>query len=282
MSNRPKIASEVRSITPAMANRFMADSPINRPLIASAVDRIVKAMDDGDWVVADPIIFDENGLLMDGHHRMAGLIKHGKPVRFLVISGVSREDYWGRGNQGRPRTAGHALAEKRVQNWSTVASTAHRILCWESGCRPPVPQKLASGRRFNNFEIARRALEEPFIVQLVNETPKCRGLLPGGTQGFLCWLFSQTDATHAKCFFGDLATGESLPGNDPVLVLRNKIISARLETQRKRGRTDEGLLMAWVIRAWNASIQGADISLGSLRWNRGTAFPEPGKPRKRR
>ena len=64
----------------------------NRHIRDSHVASLASEMKSGNWRLnGETIIFDENGQLMDGQHRLAAVVKSGKTIEMLVVRGVERE-----------------------------------------------------------------------------------------------------------------------------------------------------------------------------------------------
>lgn len=86
------VQAQEKLVTPMQAQAWLNQFSIenNRNLIPRRVQSYLSLMKEGKWQVAQPIIFDENGLLIDGQHRLAAVVKFGRPVKFLVATGVSR------------------------------------------------------------------------------------------------------------------------------------------------------------------------------------------------
>jgi len=76
------------------------------------------------------------------------------------------------------------------------------------------------------------------------------------------------DADAMREFSRRVASGADLPSDDPVLLLRRRLIQQKYDKYRLKN--DE--LAAFIIKAWNAYRTGA--SLNVLRWVRGGQNPE--------
>jgi len=91
-------------VSPALAHSYLAKSAGNRQLNSDYVLSLAVAMESGKWDAdASEIVFDEDGAMVDGHHRLHAIVAYGKPVRLLVKRGVSKS---ARGviDTGRTRT----------------------------------------------------------------------------------------------------------------------------------------------------------------------------------
>lgn len=105
-----KITSQVMTITPALAAEYLERNTRNRPLRKRHVRNMAAQMKSGQWVIAQPIIFSHEGVLIDGQHRLQAVILSGVSVQMLVVHGVS-EGAFGVIDQGPNRSASdlHAL-----------------------------------------------------------------------------------------------------------------------------------------------------------------------------
>ena len=92
--------------------------------------------------------------------------------------------------------------------------------------------------------------------------------LKGREVGGLFWIFSELDRNRALVFFGALGTGAMLAPNDPIYVLRQRLLD-ELHSKKKFPVRDK---LAWVVMAWNHDKHGKKIK--QLKWN-GDVFPKP-------
>ena len=94
---------KVLSITPEMAQEMLAKSEGNRPIKRATVEMYARDMLNGNWKVnGETIVFDEAGVLRDGHHRLSAIIKANKPVLMCVIYGAPETTIF---DNGVPRSA---------------------------------------------------------------------------------------------------------------------------------------------------------------------------------
>ena len=90
------ISSKVETITKPIALEYLKAN-INNPrgkssLSRSVVKRYAEDMKNGKWEMnGEPIVFDEDGVLKNGQHRLAAIVMADIPVKILVVRGVSRD-----------------------------------------------------------------------------------------------------------------------------------------------------------------------------------------------
>jgi hypothetical protein len=82
------INSMVEDIDPLTAERYLKTQKNNRNANAARVTEYADRMIKEQWMIGQPIIFDENDCLIDGQHRLRAVVRYGKPVCFLVVRGL--------------------------------------------------------------------------------------------------------------------------------------------------------------------------------------------------
>lgn len=82
----------VVDITPALAEELLKLNQHNRNLTPTKVDQIASDISAGQFKFnALPIIIDERPEIVDGQHRLHGIVKAGITVPMLVVSGVATD-----------------------------------------------------------------------------------------------------------------------------------------------------------------------------------------------
>lgn len=116
------VTSIVELITPEKAQKYLATSKGNRNISQKFVDIYAQAMRKGEWMLNGvPIVFDEDGALIDGHHRLHAVIKAGVPIQSSVTRGV-QETSFTTFDCGRNRNLGQLIGMQGVKNYTAVAS----------------------------------------------------------------------------------------------------------------------------------------------------------------
>ena len=87
------ISVKVEKITPKIATDYLKQNTNNyRRLNRRVVERYANDMKSGLWEMnGEAIVFDENGLLKNGQHRLAAIAVSGVTVETLVVRGVSED-----------------------------------------------------------------------------------------------------------------------------------------------------------------------------------------------
>lgn len=108
--------TEVRFITPQLAELYLKKNVNNRDINVSIVNYYADEMTRGQWkLTGQGISFDDNNNLLDGQHRLRAVIKSGISVQMLLIFGVdpsSFEVY----DTGKIRSANDVFSIRGIQN----------------------------------------------------------------------------------------------------------------------------------------------------------------------
>lgn len=87
-----KITAGFEVITPEDAKRMLEHNINNRPIKEKTVQMYASDMIHGDWDEESPgnsLVFDSEGNLQDGQHRLLAVIRANRPIKFFVIRGVA-------------------------------------------------------------------------------------------------------------------------------------------------------------------------------------------------
>lgn len=79
----------VEVINPAEAEAYLKNNAMHRKIKKKKVDAYMKEMKNGKWVLnGKSLIFDSNGRLLNGQHRLSAVVKSQTPLTTVVIRGV--------------------------------------------------------------------------------------------------------------------------------------------------------------------------------------------------
>ncbi len=109
--------------------------PLNQPLIPRHKQRLCKVLLDGHWKVnGETIIFDRNGHLKDGQHRLAACAETGISIDTAVAFGVE-PDVFDTIGRCKPRSVIDDLGLDGEINVLSLASSLRLIYVYDSGER---------------------------------------------------------------------------------------------------------------------------------------------------
>lgn len=241
----------VETITPAIAKHWLDTSNTkNRKLRMHRVRLYADEMRRGQWKMAgDPIRFDNNGILLDGQHRLRAVLEADQPMEFVVVRGLDSGTFVVM-DKGMNRSVGDALGTNVAQ--STHKSAALRLaLVYEidgdarkTDHRNIVSRTdIAEAYHANAQRIDAITLEGSNIYNTV-----------GGNRSawiaFLLLLEKMNPVTRSQ-FVDAVKSGSSLNAGDARLALRNWL--SQKHNQRVQNSGDH---LALYIKAWNAYVKG--------------------------
>lgn len=249
------------TITPQMARELLRRNHKNRNIYEPTVDDYSRDIKKNRFLInGEAIKLAVNGDILDGQHRLLAVKKADVPLRTFVVVGLPPETQ-DTMDSGRKRTVGDTLTLRGEANAYTLAAVLRRAWLWERG-----DYKLVGRTAPTKAECADLLEAHPEIRRSAEIAQRVRGTfrhIPTSVLGLCHYLFNAIDSDEAAWFFQRLADGAELPANHPVLVLRNRVSSERLEDVR----IAEARHVEYLIRAWNAVREGR--SLARLQRGRG-------------
>lgn len=195
------ITGQMETITVAQAKQMIAGHKNYRKIVEKRVVEYANLMNSGNWLVST-ISVDEDGLLLDGQHRLSALIKFGKPIDFFVMRGVPKLNIVAIDN-GMSRSAGAIIsAELGVKNGQSLAAIAKILLLDEvSHYHYSIP--------VGNAVIVQTVIDNQFIVDLARAADKGftrNGMILGAFARCILKNMDKKDdlvMCAAKCSSGD-------------------------------------------------------------------------------
>lgn len=245
------------NITPAKAQEYLNTSEGNRPISKVYVRSYADTMRKGNWMLNGiPIIFDTNGHLLDGHHRLLAVVEAGIPIRFDVCRGASPEAFTTY-DTGRHRTIGQILGMQKVKNYNLVGSIVN------------ANETLTSQGRLianNSNPSTRRTLSDGYDAFCKDPDGYCEAaafigplhsslrIIPGSWAGGLYYFLLHSGGysrQEVDPFFECLFSygSQDIPS---AFLLQSALSKLRLGSDTRR--IDEETLWVYIVKAWNAYI----------------------------
>lgn len=249
------------NITPIIAKQYLNTSRGNRPISVVTVNKYANAMKKGDWLLNGMcIIFDNEGHLIDGHHRLEAVIKAGIPVKFDVCRGVSNECFT-TFDCGRHRTFAQVLAiqgKKHNHMLASIVMANHSIVKTGRIYGNTTSGTMEGKRTLSNVEKNDLYLADPegfdaIAVIIVKLSSRCR-IIPASYAGGMYYYLTHTGGyTEQEVFpfFEALFTLES-KDIEVVNMLRNTITKSQFNGKKLTAES----LWALLVKGWNNYITG--------------------------
>lgn len=218
----------------------------------------------------ETVKISEDGIVVDGQHRLWAVIEAGVTVPMLTARGVPLEDY-DTIDIGKKRTVGDVFDQVREKDSNVLAAALNLLFRYDERL-----MRSASGRL---------KLSAPAARELLDKQPKIRDSLriSSGARNSGIGLPSPMVFAHyamvrwagrekADAFFESLFTGANLAMTSPILALNKKLIQARA----LRGGRDTIECLAWTFKAMRLYLEGGRCASGpkSLQWRKAGENPE--------
>ncbi len=273
----PNVRAAWEEITPDVAKQYLEHNDRNRDLDKTNASLIGSDMDSGAWNDQNPaaVVFDENGSLANGQHRLIGIVHTGRTVTMLVVRGVSRDVYLTM-DSGKSRSFTNTLQHEGFTNYATLSTMVKGCYAYKRYGSLSKIDKRSSNSALMTF----LKQDEAHLVSLTAwsraMSDNKQGLsvdLSAKRVGLLRYALENHGATEddIEAFFSALAGRTDAP--QPVRMLRKRLQQIRNAGASKRSSISAEYVFAVCIKAWNAYIRGEEVN--RLGWKPGGAKPEP-------
>lgn len=257
----------VEFIAPEMAREWLKNNHGNRKLARRAVTAYADAIRRGEWQCnGESIKFASDGSLMDGQHRLHAIIEAGRGITSIVVRGLNRADF-DTIDIGRSRRLNDMLfieGEKYCGHTATAISMLWKYLNGE------FINHRTKCTNHTGMELLRRFPHLRHSMAFVESLRKTSNLpASAGIAGALhCMITAASDVATASRFMTLLASGAGLSSDDPIYLLRERLMA------NKTGRAKLPIedVVALMIKAYNAHISGDKMK--NLWWRRKGKSPE--------
>lgn len=276
---RSKISIRKEKISPKTAIVYLKCNFGNRRLRKSTITSYANQMRDGEWCfVGDTIVFDSNGKLRNGQHRLNAVIESGVTIEQIVVRGVDPASF-AYMDANSPRKTGDVLgimgmtAGHKLETGVRIIIGINNVI---RGISPLYSIRDSKASRATVIDFAnewRSELES--ITHFVIEELDAKKTL-GVTQAVLIGtLFaientlmverdedgnivdeyfakaSKSTSATARDFFSKLVIGDGLTADSPILKLRNRLHTS-LSVSKKLAQHQKVVL---ILLAWNSIVR---------------------------
>lgn len=214
---------EVTTISPEVALAMLDQSPGNRKVSQGTVAAYARDMKAKRWALTtEPICFDKNGKLLNGHHRLKACIEANTPFQSLISYGLdpTARDFM---DQGRVRKASDVLAFAGHHNTLKLAACARLLMEIKTGF-------VIHRRKRTTAEITDLVKKHSGLSASIRASDKMIGV-PHALVATIHYVGSRLldDPTKADAFVAVLKSGIPAYTNDPAHLLRERLLRQRGE-----------------------------------------------------
>lgn len=260
----PDLEITIEEITPAIASEWLKTNTKNRKVSERLVAIYAEAMSEGEWRLnGEPLVFDRQGRLQSGQHRLLAVIQADVPIKSTVVRNADPEALFSL-DSGRRRRMSDVLTLRGEVDVMNLASMLVWTWRWQNELmdRP--------GDTPTHTSLLRILDQEPDLrddIKVGRDLIKRVRCSPG-LVGALYHQFKLIDQDDADSFFASLQSGENLHSGEPIFALRRWMLNSAQLTRRPR----QHHYAAIIVKAWNAYRTHGSVS--TLTWRAGETFPE--------
>lgn len=258
--------TEIKNITPALAEIMLAHNEENRPIRRHKVDQHIRNLQEKNFILTHQgIAFSKEGMLNDGQHRLKAIVESGISAPMTVTFGCAREEFEVI-DQGGSRTSADIMHIKGRDNPKIRASISARVLSFEDK-----DNKHLTAQKITNYEAT---LNQDLMNEACECGVKARKISPPATVGLAYYhIRANTKQSGEKInqFWDSFVSGASLPASSPILKIRNLLVEGH-DFGQKSGTQRAIKEAAAIILAWNAWAGGTRFTKG--KWPHTTSLPE--------
>lgn len=267
------IRIELRLASPAWAESMLGRNTHNRQLSTKNVAKISDAIARNAWQLnGDCIIFDRNGVLTNGQHRLTAIAAGNIAIPVLVVHGVEPESF-ATTDQHAKRMASHVLSIEKYKNTATLSRALAFQKRYDEG-----KITYSSALHLTNDEVLDVLARHPRMPECAAWARKHnKPTIPYGTLTFLYYQLTGLHAAKAESFFKAVIDGIGKQENS-----HEQLLDKRLKGMSNKKELSEQIeIIAIVFKAWNRIICKAPVPKGKnahFRWTENEPFPIPVKP----
>lgn len=263
--------TETIEVDPEFASELLASSGGNRPLSSGLIRRLVKAINDGEWLLTHQgIAIDTGGRLLDGHHRLTAVVSSGRTVPMRITYDADPETF-AVIDDGKRRSAADVLGYMGEKNSQSLAASVRLLYLYEHGRPTGGESALMTSTQIVDELESHPGLRET-IPNAYALRRACGMVLSAGMVGIYLTTRSNPHIDQSEWFEGVASGLGLLATGDPRLAFRDTMFRLRLGSTTRRRQDSENQLV-WYIKAWNAWALGKPVH--ALRHGKNEARPMP-------
>lgn len=243
-SRRPDLQLSIEKIDASTALLWLDSNTHNRNPSQRLVDIYAEAIAAGEWKLnGEPIIFDYNGRLQSGQHRLMAVVQADLPIESVVVRGAEPDSLFTL-DSGRKRKIADVLQLRGEENVTTLGAA----LSWVWRIKNDKMDML--GETTTNAHLLTILDETPDIRQSVVEGRYIwrHVKLAAGLLAAMHWAMDSIDPEGCQAFWHGVTSGEELKAQDSRLALRKWAFRMNQEPRRPT----QIMTAAVIIKAWNA------------------------------
>lgn len=263
---------QLMSVTPELAASWLKMNTKNRPLSILTIKRYVSEMNAGTWrhPTGESLIFDTDGVVQQGQHRLHAVVVSGKTIEFWVMFNADPNDFEVI-DTGKKRSIGDVMSMQGVKNQNVVAATT-RLLYLHMNAGHSLngswdQTKLTRSEQLNFHQRYEKIIQNAVLEgERLRRTARISASQFASVHAYIQII--SNDISQLDKFVEGVSTGSMLPNQSPILALRTWASSPRPVT-----RNSQKVGVSIITKSWNAYIKGAPMK--TAYWRADESMPTP-------
>lgn len=258
------MSATIQTISPKDAAVMLKSNVSNRPIDNRVVTSYAEAMMRGEWVLnGEAIIVSDDGVLLDGQHRLAACVKANIPMTAVVVQGIPRAAQ-ATIDRGKGRTPGNVLHLLGEQNANATAGALSFMFRYfndniSTDTRSTAPSTMQMIGLLENNPGIRDSVR-------IIEHLRTRGFAKPSMLAAFHYIFGMDDPNEDNAlrdaFFDQLRIDFNGERHSSTSLLFSRLVA---NASSKTAKMPAAVTAALFIKAWKAFKDG--MQLKALRWN---------------
>lgn len=247
-----KIRTEV--VNPEKAKAYLEKNLNNRNLRPKIVNFFAEQMSKGIWLEdnGDTIRISKSGFLLDGQHRLNAIVKSGVSLKLTIAYDIV-DNAFEFIDIGTARHAGDVLSISGVKKPNVIAS----IIKDYNGLKHGV----SSGSktiRLSNHEVLEIYKSDPEKYDFISKKAmhlysSFNGVVTPTVLGSYYLYLKDYQPQRVDEFFEKLCTGANIGIDDPIMILRNKLLFFKTQPDKSMSTS---IRFSFFVKTWNNYLRG--------------------------
>lgn len=240
-------ALAIETITPVLAESYLAQNGRNRKILAAHVDAIARDIRSGHWMMnAQPICFSREGRLLNGQHRLSAVIKADEPIEVPVMRGLPDEAF---ATYDLHAKKGPMQGSSFEQFGDRALIAAAAVLLWNRELKPPGTRNAKP----TPAEVIRIVEQHPRLLELRTFGRKMIEFGRASVLTYGAYRIERDNPELGRIFLERFESGANLPRGHLILELRRRMQLMRRE------RVSQDIELRELLGAWEQFRQKPDL-----------------------
>lgn len=257
MTTKIKPSVTVETITPEVAEEMLKDNKGNRKPRPTVWKRYARDMVDGNWSIdSSMIIFDWNGRLIDGQHRLLAVIDSGVTIECVVRRGADPDTRL-------TIDVGFKRQLKDLLDWNGEVNTTSLAAGIRMDWRLAHDLIFIRGQQYASLSFHESLAwldENPGLRAATTIASNIKGKLGIPTAGAVAFIhrIRLIDSLEATQFLDQLTSGQNMAKGQATYATRTWCLNKQYRAGTGQ-KPNSDLYAAILIKGWNAWVQGKPV-----------------------